>query len=466
MPHQGDRDYHHISGTTVGKLSAICQIICVKCTISEMSEEYTSGLTDALHRLAQSAQLPAALRHLRSNVAAINAELGETVLAQIPAFTQSQNPEILPELSQHGPQHTKEILRLLDDGQPGDFDFVREHARRRASQHFPLEATLHAYRCGQRVFSRWVREAVLSDEASQKDAQQTVAAVADFAMEYTDAISTIAAGAYLAQTRLMADVAGDQRAELLTILLDGYDESDGRVANILRSAGYLDARQSFCVALAQPVDPAEMLNPARARRLADSIHGVLRGSRARRVIDIRDNKVTIVFSATRRVSGWTVPKFALAKQISSELLKVGNAALIGVSNDVPSTSKIPTAYREAALALELADVTQRVTQFSDIPLQRLALHLAGEKLQRVLPMWAHDFSAANSKSNGKLIATLRAYAGADMNVLKAADAMSIHPNTIYSRFQKIQDITGLDARSFHVLSELLVVAAYNDRSVV
>ena len=422
-----------------------------------MTESYTNGLTDALRRLADSPILPSALRQLRGNVTAINAELGETVLTEIPAFTQSRNPEILPELSQHGPQHTDEILRLLDKGRPGDFEFVREHARRRASQHFPLEATLHAYRCGQRVFSRWVREAVLDAGSSAADAQQLVAAVADFAMEYTDAISTIAAGAYLAQTRLMADVAGDQRAELMTILLEGYDESDGRVANILRGAGYLDARQSFCVALAQPVDPAEMQNPARARRMADSIHGILRGSRARRIVDLRDNKVAIVFSATRRVSGWTAPKFELAKQVSAELLKVGNAALIGVSNDVPSTSKIPTAYREAALALELASVTQRVTQFSDVPLQRLALHLAGDELQRVLPVWAQAFSKANRKSNGALAGTLRAYADADMNVLRAAETLTVHPNTIYARFQRIQDITGLDARSFRELTELLIV---------
>ncbi len=229
-----------------------------------MPDYQIKALNDALRRLGESPALPAAVRHLKGNHAVINVELGETVLAQIPAFTDSRNPEILPELSRHGPQHTDEILRLLNGGEPGDFAFVREHSRRHASQRFPLEATLHAYRCGQKVFSRWMRRAALTVESSPQDAQQIVAAVADFAMEYTDAISTIAAGAYLAQTRLMADVAGDQRAELLTILLDGYDESDGRVANILRSAGYLDTRQSFCIALAQPVVPAEMQNPARA----------------------------------------------------------------------------------------------------------------------------------------------------------------------------------------------------------
>ncbi len=423
-----------------------------------MTDDSTLALGEALQRLGGGPVLHAAVRYLQDNTARINGELGDTVLAQIPAFSESRNPNVLPDLGRHGPAHTAEILRLLAGGQVGDFDFVREHARRRAEQHFPLEATLHAYRCGHKVFSRWLREAILSTLSSSEDAQQMVAAVADFAIEYTDAISTIAAGAYVSHTRLLADVAGDQRAELLSILLEGYDESDGRVANILRDAGYLERRQAFCVALAQPVDPAEMINPARARRLADSIDATFQGSRTRRLIDIRQDKVTIVFSDTRRVSGWTAPQTSLARSLTPQLMMVGNAVLIGVSNDVPSTSQIPTAHSEALLALQLADVTQRVVQFSEIPAQRLLLHLAGERFRRVLPAWSGAFFAADDRADGALTATLRAYANTNMNVLKAAGRLAVHPNTIYARLQRILDITGLEARDYHALTELLLVA--------
>lgn len=429
-----------------------------------MVDYHTSALTEALRRLSDSPHLPAAAAHLKYNAAAINAELNATVLAEIPAFSESRNPDVLPDLGDHGPQHTSEILRLLGGGIVSDFEFVREHARRRAEQRFPLEATLHAYRCGHKVFSRWVREAALAAVSSAEDAQQVVAAVADFAIEYTDTVSTIAASAYVSQTRLLADVAGDQRAELLTTLLDGYDESDGRVAKVLRDAGYLDRRQSFCVALAQPVDPAEMLNPARARRLADSIDRILQGSRARRLIDLRHNKVTMIFSDTRRTSGWTAPQTALARRIASELSTVGNAVLIGVGNDVPSTSQIPAAHKEAQLALDLADVTHRVVQFCEIPVPHMLLHLAGEEFQRIVPIWASKFFQADNKADGALVATLRAYANANMNILKAAEKLSVHPNTIYSRLQKILDITGLDAKSYHALTELLLVADCTLRS--
>jgi len=213
----------------------------------------------------------------------------------------------------------------------------------------------------------------------------------------------------------------------------------------------------------QPVDPADMINPLRARRIADSIDEIVRGSVARRLIDIRDNRVVTIFSDTRRVSGWTAPNAELATRLTKELLLIGDAVLIGVSNDVPATSQIPSAHRQALLALELASVTDRVVQFAEISTRRLLLHLTAEEMQQVLPPWANEFFRLDDKLAGGLIATVRAYANADMNVLKAANALSVHPNTIYSRFQKLLDSTGLDARSYHTLTELLIVVDCNGR---
>ena len=76
----------------------------------------------------------------------------------------------------------------------------------------------------------------------------------------------------------------------------------------------------------------------------------------------------------------------------------------------------------------------------------------------VLPAWTGEFFRADDKARGALVATLRAYANANMNALQAAEKLKVHPNTIYSRWQKIADITGLEARSYHALTELLLVA--------
>jgi hypothetical protein len=434
------------------------QLDCAESTIFHVADYHDKALREVLRRLAGSAVAAAAVRRLAENAPLITAELTQAVLAEVPQFSASMNPEILPESARHAARHPEEIARLLSGAEPGQFEFVREHARRRAEQRFPLEATLHAYRCGHKVLSRWLRgtqdAAAELSEARQRDE----AAVVDFAMEYTDAISTIFASTYSAHTLLLADVAGDQRAELLRLLLDGYDEADLRVARILRDAGFPDKQQVFCVAIARSVDAAEMLNVARARRLADAVEQVLvtAGTAVRRIVDVHEHKVTMVFADLRRESGWTAPRSSLAQRMSEVLTFVGNAALIGVSNDVPSTSHIPTAHREALAALEMADVTQRVVQFAKLPMQRVLLQLAGEEFRRVLPAWAHELHTADDRARGALSATLRSYANADMNVLQAAHALGVHPNTLYARFQHVFETTGLQPRTFNDLTALLI----------
>src|SRR5882724_610875 len=116
-------------------------------------------LTYALALLRQLAVVPQAATSLRRRTQEVGELLRGAVIGEIPAFSVSANPQILPDLDQHAQRHVEEIVRLFGGGEVGDFEFVREHAQRRAEQRFPLEATLHAYRCGHKVLSRWMREA-------------------------------------------------------------------------------------------------------------------------------------------------------------------------------------------------------------------------------------------------------------------------------------------------------------------
>ena len=418
----------------------------------------TKSLAETLEQLGTQAGRRQMAGYLAENSDQIAEDLSKTVLSEIKAFSASRNPDVLPQLADHAPRHIDEIIRLLNGGRIGDFAFVTEHARLRAKQHFPLEATLHAYRCGHRVFAGWLREAVLQTSDEPKKQLEQISATADFALEYTDAASTVLAEAYLAQTRLMADVTIDKRKELMRILLHGYDESDRRVADILREAGYLDGRLSYCVLAVRSVDPAEMLHSERTRRMADSIDQALRDHSIQRVIDVRDNRVVAVVSDMQRLSGWSTSKKPLNERIAEPLLQVGNAILAGISKDCQSTSQIPSAYHEALLALDSATVSKRVARLSDLTLRSIMLQSAGPDMASALPVWTTALVEADNKAGGALIDTLRAYAAADMNVLKAGARLDAHPNTVYFRLQKITDATGLDARSFHNLSELLLVA--------
>lgn len=416
----------------------------------------TGPLASATRALATHGVVPGVAEALGRARPASRRSLQQTVIDEVSAYSESANPDVLPELHSHLDDHFDEIERLLGDGIASGFDFVRQHAERRAGQRFPLEALLHTYRCAHKAFSSWIRDAALATADSSAHVRRVVAAVADFAIEYTDAVSTIVTSSYVNQTRLLAEAEGDRRTELLNLLLSGYDESDGRAAQLLRRSGYLEQRQSYCVVAARSVDPVEMRSAARAQRMADSISQVLRETPLRALVGVRDELVVAIVSATRRLSGWTAPQSLLADRLYPQLRRIGPAALIGLSNDVPSTAHVPSAVSEARLALDFASVADRVVPYSRIPFRRMLISHARDRMQGGLPGWLDDFIGADQKARGKLSATLRAYADADMNVLQAAKSLSVHPNTIYARAQRIIDITGNNPLSYHALTEMLL----------
>jgi sugar diacid utilization regulator len=414
------------------------------------------ALRQALATLAETAVIPQAAAVLERTMQNLDRALHDAVLAEIPAFTASGNPEIIPGLDQHISDHIREIRRLFDGDGVGSFEFVRTHAHHRAEQRFPLEMILHAYRCGHRILSHWLRDAAISTRPA--NIEKAVSAVADFAIEYTNAVSTIAASEYVSQTRILAEAEGDRRTELLNVLLNGYDESDGRVAQLLKRAGYLEQRKSYCVVVAQSINPSEMENLARAQRIANAISAEVAATSMRILAGIRNNLVTAVLSDTRRQSGWTTPQTNLAERIRPILLILGPAVLVGISSDHPSTSFLPRALHEATMALEFSSVTNRVMQFSDLPIRRLLLHRGRDYVRAAPPNWVGALVNADAKAGGCLIQTLRAMADADMNVQKAARILRKHPNTVYTRIERIRELTGLDGQRYHDLTELLLAA--------
>jgi hypothetical protein len=413
-----------------------------------------AALRDAVRRLETAGVVPAVQAPLLADVDRIAAELRQAVLAEVPAFTDSANPDVVPELEQHLDAHVREACRLLGGGLPGDLAFVREHAERRASQKFPLDALLHSYSILHRTLANRIREAALevADEAAHL--RRVVAAVTDFVIEYTGSAGTLITSEYVRHTRRLAEAEADRRSALLNTLLDGYDEADQAAAGLLRRAGYLQQRQSYCVALARSIDPAEMESVPRAQRMADAIAEALAPAGVRSIVGIRDNHVVAILSATRRTSGWTAPQSSVADRVYPALRRVGPAALIGLSNDAPSTSHIPKAANEARLALDLANVSNLVARYSDISLRQMLITQARSAGRVSGPAWVEKLVAADKR--GALAATLRTYADCNMNAQKTALVLGIHPNTVYSRMQKIERLTGMNALEFHALSEILL----------
>ena len=317
-----------------GKIALKVGILIVKTAQYRMSQKQnTMALGQALESLAETGVIPKAATALDESMDDAGIALREAILMEVPAFKTSGNPAILPALSEHVGDHLRELRHLVDVGKIGDFTFVSTLARFCAEQRFPLEAILHAYRCGHKVLARWMRDAAAA--AEPENVEQAVSALADFAIEYTNAISTIATSAYVEETRRLAEAEGDLRTELLNLLLSGYDESDGRVAKLLKRAGYLEQRQSYSVVVAQPVNASEMENPARAQRIVKAITDTVAETSIRTLAGIRNNLVVSVLSSRRRQSGWTPSEADLAERLHALLLALGPAVLVGISADHP-----------------------------------------------------------------------------------------------------------------------------------
>jgi sugar diacid utilization regulator len=165
-----------------------------------------------------------------------------------------------------------------------------------------------------------------------------------------------------------------------------------------------------------------------------------------------------VFSDRRRQSGWTAPQSNLADRIRPLLLVLGPAVLVGISTDHPSTSYLPKAVHQATIALDFADVANRVVQFSDLPIRDLLVHHGADYVQAAPPNWVAALVSADARAEGTLIQTLRAVADADLNVQKAARILGRHPNTIYTRIERVKTLTGLDGQRYRDLTELLLAA--------
>ena len=84
-----------------------------------MSDYHVNALNDALRRIAGSPVLAAAIDRIAANPDAVAAQLQQAILAEVPEFSKSRNPDLLPELAHHGREHIDEIVRLLRQGRAG-----------------------------------------------------------------------------------------------------------------------------------------------------------------------------------------------------------------------------------------------------------------------------------------------------------------------------------------------------------
>jgi sugar diacid utilization regulator len=127
----------------------------------------------------------------------------------------------------------------------------------------------------------------------------------------------------------------------------------------------------------------------------------------------------------------------------------------GLSSVCSGLSELGRGYGEAGRALRHAGDEPAVVGLQDIALLDYLASSADDTARRLVPAGARRLLEADGNRAGTLVETLRAYAACDLNVARAAQRLTVHPNTVHYRLGRVATLTGRDPRRFDDLTELL-----------
>jgi sugar diacid utilization regulator len=339
-----------------------------------------------------------------------------------------------------------EVLRRGRPAKPGELRFVEEHAARRARQGIALADFLAAFR----TYHTIVWDAVL---ASGVAADQALAA-AGAVIGYVDTVTTRASGAYLeAQQLLLAD-SNRVRRDLLEDLLDAGSPQTAAGLAVAREAGLEPDARCVLVAAVATNTPDDGGLPRAAATLARAI-----GGRRPPLAVTRHGEIVLV----RVVDERPVLRAPLL-QACRTAAKQGVTLAVGVSTVRDGPPALGAAYREASQALRrVAEDGGGVLSLPDLSAFEYLTLRNDAGARRLIAPEIEAFVAEDREHGGHLIATLLAYADADLNAKAAAEALLIHPNTAHYRLARIAEKTGSDLRRLSDVIDLLIAIRLAER---
>jgi PucR C-terminal helix-turn-helix domain/GGDEF-like domain len=370
------------------------------------------------------------------------------IFDQIPAYQAHANPQIVRDVRQHVREHILGTLRTFRDPReitPEDLLFIRRYAAHRAGQ-FSVADFIHAFQVGQRIL--WNAAVSLAgDDASRR----AVLSLVDHITRYFEVAVTHAAEVYLEVEQLLGATGERLRRDTLEDLIAGADVAPGPGEQAIREAGL--ERDGRCLVIsAEPV--GQVADVHALRSAAGALARVPRRS-VQPLTVIRHEEIVIIAPVRASETAGVVERLTATQRRLAER-KVPLA--VGMSTVHTGLAAVPAAYREAlearaVLAGRPGTVALPALRVLDYLVQR-----SSPTARRLVPEAIEQFVAEDTAQGGALVATLRAYAEADLNVKRSAERLHIHVNTAHYRLAKIEERTGLDLRHVSDVVELLIAA--------
>jgi len=397
------------------------------------------------------------LMPLLEDVDVLAARGAAAMRAQLPAYA-AQDARFDADVLDQVRRNSAAILTAMIEGREAtaeDHAFQRSAAMRRARSGFALKDYLSAYRVGQKVM--W--DAIAAQAEAQQVSPDLVVWVASHLMHHIDYAAEHAAQSYVEfHQHGLADGARERR-DLLEHLLDGRLPDSGPLAAAAERYG-IGARTCALVAVAVPLiaDEAEEGPALASASLARAgLHEMTS------LVVVRQSEIVAVM--TLGCDHDPEPVIVRLEQAEQRLRAEGVPLAIGVSATAESVDELPQAYGEALTAVRFAGKDGGVASLTRLSSFEYLALCADSTAHRLQDPKVVQFLRDDRSRGGIVIATIRAYAEADMNLKEAAANLHVHHNTAQYRFQRVEELCGLNPKRFADLQALMVAIALDDARI-
>jgi hypothetical protein len=441
-----------LHGTLAPKSSAVFGLV-IQIQAKALAVTRGKSVPGRLIRLhgfpLEEAAAPAQLRLLReaaarqeADAARISVAIFQALQTEIPTYAAIHDPELIRDVQAASAALVTIWLGAIKSGEIEENDLlpIRHSARRRVRQGVPATSLLKAYRVAVRVM--W-RELLQSPEWQQPELAPLLAVVAEWALDFSDAISTEVDTSYLDEQRKLSEEIEHRRSALLELVLAGRLE---------------EARLDLMPELRTPhvVVVAEVVEDPPMEKL-DRVGEALEKHAGAKLWTVRQKAVVGVLRRTP-TEGRPRVLHMLQDVMSSEPIVLR----LGLGGDSQGPETTPSSYSEANDAIRIGKAMfgggQRVHDFNSLGQYSLALREPAIAARWAASQLAEFGSALKRRWS---LPTLESYLAHRGNHKAVARELGVHVNTVKYRLSIIRSRLGVQLDDGEAASELLMAIRLN-----
>ncbi|HEY9477625.1 MAG TPA: helix-turn-helix domain-containing protein [Microbacteriaceae bacterium] len=131
------------------------------------------------------------------------------------------------------------------------------------------------------------------------------------------------------------------------------------------------------------------------------------------------------------------------------------AEYVGFSSALTGLDEVGRGLKEAHMSVSIAASTGAVAYYDDFgSFVEITGSMSVEQMTAFVRSVLGDLRSYDERRNSGLVDTLRAYVENDGQALEVAATLSIHVNTLHKRLHRIEELSGINLRSFRDVSRV------------